>query len=336
MPLRASATKSEKMLTFLRGLCGLGLGIAAVALNAQPFPSKPLRIVVPFAPGGSTDIVARILADKLAGPLGQPVLVENRAGAAGNIGAEAVARSAPDGTTLLMATTGVMAVNNALYKNLGYDAAKDFEPVSFTTSITNVLAVPTDLPAKTLPELVALAKKQPLSFASSGAGSSTHLSAELFRSLAGIELLHIPYKGSGQALADLMAGRVSMIFDNMPSALPYIRGGKLRGLAVTGSKRSSAAPELPTVSEAGAQFGLAGYESLSWSGIAAPAGTPRDAILRLNREIAAVLALTEVRQKLAEQGADPVGGPPEAFAEHIRAERDKWGRLVRERGITVN
>ncbi len=308
------------------------LALSCSFAQGQPFPSKPLRIVVPFAPGGSTDIVARILADRLAGPLGQSVVVENRAGAAGNIGAEAVAKSPPDGYTLLMATTGVMAINNALYKTMTYDAAKDLEPVSFTTSITNVLAVPLDLPAKSVPELIALARARPLSFASSGAGSSTHLSAELFRSMAGIDVLHVPYKGSGQALTDLMAGRVSMIFDNMPSALPYIRGGKLRGLAVTGSKRSAATPELPTISEAG----VPGYESLSWSGIAVPAGTPRDAILRLNREISAVLAMSDVKQKLAEQGADPIGGAPEVFAEHIRKERDKWGRLIRERAITVN
>src|SRR3954468_18395205 len=284
----------DRSFKFFRGLIGICVALAAYAAYGQPFPSKPLRIVVPFAPGGSTDIVARILADKLAAPLGQAVVVENRAGAAGSLGSQAVAKATPDGYTLLMATTGVMAINNALYKNMTYDAAKDLEPVSFTTSITNVLAVPVDLPAKNVTELVALAKSKPLSFASSGAGSSTHLSAELFRSMAGIELLHIPYKGSGQALTDLMAGRVSMIFDNMPSALPYIRGGKLRGLAVTGVKRSAAMPELPTVSEAGANLGLGGYESLSWSGIAVPAGTPREAILRLNREITAVLALSDV------------------------------------------
>ena len=303
-------------------------------VHAQSFPSKPLRIIVPFAPGGSTDIVARILADKLSSPLGQSVVVENRAGAAGNIGAEAVAKSPPDGYTLLMATTGVMAINNSLYKNMTYDAAKDLEPVSFTTSITNVLAVPVDLPAKNVAELVALAKAQPgkLSFASSGAGSSTHLSAELFKSMANIEVLHIPYKGSGQALIDLMAGRVSMIFDNMPSALPYIRGGKLRGLGVTGSKRSAAMPELPTISESG----ISGYESLSWSGIAVPSGTPKDVVQRLNREIGGVLSLGDVRQKLAEQGADPIGGAPEVFVEHVRVEREKWGRLIRERNITVN
>ena len=322
------------MLPFMRFVCGLLLAFVALAAQAQPYPSKPLRIVVPFAPGGSTDIVARILAERLAGPLGQPVTVENRAGAAGNIGGEAVARSAPDGYTLLMATTGVMAINNALYKSMTYDAAKDLEPVVFTTSITNVLSVPPEIPAKSVTELVALAKAQPgrLSFASSGAGSSTHLSGELFKSMAGIDVLHVPYKGSGQALVDLMAGRVSMIFDNMPSVLPYIRGGKLRGLAVTGAKRSAAMPELPTIAEAG----VPGYESLSWSGIAVAAGTPADIVQRLNREVGSVLAVSDVRQKLTELGAEPVGGPPEAFAAHVRSEREKWGRLVRERNITVN
>lgn len=326
------------MLPLTRTACGLLAGLALVVsapFASAQYPSKPLRIIVPFAPGGSTDIVARVLADKLAAPLGQSVVVENRAGAAGNIGAEAVAKAAPDGYTLLMATTGVMAINNALYKNMAYDAAKDLEPVAFTTSITNVLTVPLDLPARNVAELVALAKAQPgkLSFASSGAGSSTHLSGELFKSMAGIDVLHIPYKGSGQALVDLIAGRVSMIFDNMPSVLPYIRGAKLRGLAVTGSKRSAAMPELPTIAETP---GLAGYESLSWSGIAVPAGTPRDIVMRLNREIGSVLAAADVRQKLTELGADPVGGSPEAFAAHVRTERDKWSRLVRERNITVN
>ena len=326
------------MLTFAKVVTGLALGLFEVAAQAQVYPSKPLRIIVPFAPGGSTDIVARILADKLTTSLAQSVVVDNRAGAAGNIGAEAVAKAAPDGYTLLMATTGVMAINNALYRNMTYDAAKDLEPVSFTTSITNVLTVPLDIPAKSVAELIALAKAQPgkLSFASSGAGSSTHLSGELFKSMAGIDVLHIPYKGSGQALIDLMAGRASMIFDNMPSVLPHIRGGKLRGLAVTGTKRSAAMPELPTIAEAGAHLGLSGYESLSWSGIAIPAGTPREIVLRLSREIGSVLAMADVKQKLTELGADPVGGSPEVFAEHVRKERDKWSRLIRERSIVVN
>src|SRR5690349_19503983 len=307
----------------------------SVSSEAQDkYPQKTIKIVVPFAPGGSTDIFARLVGEKLAQSLGQPVIIENRAGASGNIGADAVAKSPADGYTRLMPTTGVMAINNALFKNLPYDAAKDLEPVVFIASITNVLAVPNDLPAKNVAELVALAKKEPgkLTFASSGAGSSTHLSAELFKSMAGIDVVHIPFKGSGQALIDVVAGRVSMIFDNMPSALPHIKGGKLHALGVTGLKRSPALPEVPTISEAG----VAGYDSLSWSGFAVPAGTPRDIVLRLNRETASVLAAADMKQKLAEQGADAVGGPPEAFAEHVRREREKWVRLVRERNIIVN
>ena len=309
------------------------LALAAGA-SAQAWPSKGLRIVVPFAPGGSTDIVARLVGERLSTAVGQPVVIENRAGAGGNIGADAVAKSAPDGYTLLMATTGVMAINNTLYKSMPYDAAKDLLPVVYAASITNVLAVPPELPAKTVAELVALAKKDPgkLSFASSGAGSSTHLSGELFRLLSGVTLVHVPLKGSGQALVAVMAGRVSMIFDNMPSAIPHIKVGKLRALGVTTSKRSSALPEVPTIAEAG----VAGYESLSWSGFAVPAGTPRDVVLRLNREINGILARDDMKAKLAEQGADAVGGPPEAFDTHIRAEREKWGRVVRTAGITVD
>src|SRR5882672_2601695 len=315
---------------FVVVLCAFSIGV-----NAQDrYPLRPLRIIVPFAPGGSTDIFARLVAERLTVSLGQPVVVENRAGASGNIGAEAVAKAAPDGYTLLMATTGVMAINNALFRNLAYDAAKDFEPVIFIASITNVLAVPNDLPAKNVAELVALAKRDPgkLTFASSGAGSSTHLSAELFKSMAGVDIVHVPFKGSGQALIDVVAGRVSMIFDNMPSALPHIKGGKLRALGVTGSKRSGALPDVPTIAEAG----VPGYESLSWSGFALPSGAPREVVQRLNRETNAVLATADMKQKLAEQGADAVGGLPEAFAKHVRAEREKWGRLVQERGIVVN
>ncbi len=315
------------------------LALLSLAGNAQErYPAKPLRIIVPFAPGGSTDIFARLVGERLSVALAQPVVIENRAGASGNIGADAVAKSAPDGYTLLMATTGVMAINNALFKSMAYDAAKDFEPVIFIASITNVLAVPNDLPAKSVAELVALSKKNPgqLTFASSGAGSSTHLSAELFKSMAAIDMVHVPFKGSGQALIDVIAGRVSMIVDNMPSALPHIKAGKLRALGVTGSRRSGALPEVPTIAEAGAEVGLRGYESLSWSGFAVPMGTPRDVIQRLNRETALILLAPEMRQKLAEQGADAIGGPPEAFAEHVRREREKWGKLVRERNIVVN
>jgi tripartite-type tricarboxylate transporter receptor subunit TctC len=313
-------------------LLALLLALVVCPVSAQ-YPNKPLRLIVPFAPGGSTDIFARLIAERAQAPLGQPVVVENRAGAAGNIGAEAVARSAPDGYTLLMATTGVMAINNALYKNMTYDAAKDLEPVIFVASITNVLIVPPDFPAKSVAELIAAAKKEPgkLSFASSGAGSSTHMSAELFKSMSGTDILHVPYKGSGQALPDLMSGRVSMMFENAPGAVSHIKAGKVRALAVTGLKRSPALPELPTVAET-----VAGYESLSWSGIAVPAGTPKPIIEKLNKDLNAVLAAPEMRQKLAEQGAEHVGGQPEAFARHIRAEREKWSRLIRTNNITVN
>jgi tripartite-type tricarboxylate transporter receptor subunit TctC len=245
-----------------------------------------------------------------------------------------VARSAPDGYTLLMVTTGVMAINNAMYRNMTYDAAKDFEPVVFVASITNVLIVSPEFPAASVAELIALAKSQPgrLSFASSGAGSSTHMSAELFKSMSQTEILHIPYKGSGQALPDLMSGRVSMMFENMPGAVSHIKAGKVRALAVTGLRRSAAMPELPTIAESG----VAGYESLSWSGIALPAGAPRAVVERLNRDINAILASPDMRQKLAEQGADAMGGPPEAFGEHTRSEREKWSRLIRANNIVVN
>jgi tripartite-type tricarboxylate transporter receptor subunit TctC len=309
------------------------LALVASAAFAQ-YPAKPLRLIVPFAPGGSTDIFARLIAERAQGPLGQPVVVENRAGAVGNIGAEAVVRSAPDGYTLLMATTGVMAINNALYKSMTYDAAKDLEPVLYVASITNVLIVPPDFAARSVAELVAMAKKEPgrLSFASSGAGASTHMSAELFKSMTGTDILHVPYKGSGPALPDLMAGRVHMMFENAPGAMPHIRAGKLRALAQTGVKRSASLPDIPTVAEAG----VPGYESLSWSGIAVPAGTPRAVVERLNKDLNSVLATAEMRQKLAEQGAETIGGPPEAFTQHVRAEREKWSRLIREKNIVVN
>ena len=302
--------------------------------NAQTWPSKPMRIIVPFAPGGSTDIFARLLGERMSAALGQPVVVDNRAGAAGNIGADAVAKSAPDGYTLLMATTGVMAINQALYKNMSYDAAKELDPVVFVASITNVLIVSAESTLKSAADVLAMAKQSPgkLSFASSGAGSSTHMSAELFKTMAGVDLLHVPYKGSGPAMLDLIAGRVSLMFENMPGAVPHMKAGRVRALAQTGQKRSPALPEIPTLAEAGVK----GYESLSWSGIALPAGAPKDVMARLNREINAILAQAEMRQKLAEQGAEAVGGSPEAFAQHVRQERDKWAGVVRAAGIVVN
>ncbi|MET0680275.1 MAG: tripartite tricarboxylate transporter substrate binding protein [Burkholderiales bacterium] len=312
--------------------------IAALAIvtgaEAQGYPTKSLRIVVPFSPGGSTDIFARLIGERLSSALGQPVVIENRPGAAGNIGADAVAKAPPDGYTLLMATTGVMAINNALYKTMSYDAARDLEPVVFVASITNVLIVAADSPLKSVGGLIAAAKEAPgnLSFASSGAGSSTHMSGELFKAMGGVNLLHVPYKGSGPALPDVIAGRVSMMFENAPGAVPHIRSGKVRVLAQTGLKRAAALPDVPTVAESG----VPGYESLSWSGIALPAGPPREVVARLNREINAILVQPEMRQKFADQGAEPIGGPPEAFAEHVGREREKWSGVVRSANIVLD
>jgi len=323
----------------LRAVATIVMGLAtamqcSAEAHAQAYPSKPLRFIVPFAPAGSTDIFARLIGERLATALGQPVVIENRAGNGGNIGADVVAKSAPDGHTLLMATTGVMAINNALYRNMSFDAAKDLEPVIFIASITNALVVPVDSELKSVGDLLAAAKAAPgkLTFASSGSGASTHMSGELFKLMTGVDLLHVPYKGSGQAMPDLISGRVSMMFENMPGAVSYINAGKLRILAVTGLTRSAAMPQIPTVAESG----VPGYESLSWSGIAVAAGTPREVIARLNREVNAILASPDMRQKLAEQGADAVGGSPEAFAEHIRNEREKWARVIRTANIAVN
>ncbi len=309
----------------------LALGAAAAD---DDYPTRTVKIVVPFAPGGSTDVVARILADKLGVEFKQSFIVDNRAGASGNIGADLVAKSPPDGYTLLMGTTGVLSINGHLFKSLAFDPERDFAPVSYTSLITNILVVNPGVPARTVPELVRLAKANPgsLTFASSGSGSSTHLSGELFKALAAVDILHVPYKGSSQALIDVIGGQVTMLFDNAPSSLPFIEQGKLRALAVTSRKRLANLPEVPTIEEAG----IAGYESLSWSGIVAPAGTPRAVILRLNAAIDRILATEEVRKKLAALGVEPVGGSPEAFAAHVRAESDKWGKLVRTAGITVN
>ena len=310
-------------------------GVSAQATESvEAWPSKPVRIVVPFAAGGSTDVVARLLAEKLAVELKQPFVIDNKPGAGGNIGADAVAKAPADGYTLLMGTTGVLAINNYLYKNMSYDATRDLTPVSYTSLITNILVVPTSVPATTVPELVQLAKAKPgsLSFASSGAGSSTHLSAELFKAMAGVEIMHVPYRGSSQALTDVVAGQVTMLFDNAPSSIGFVQQGKLRALAVTSTKRLPQLPNVPTLDEAGVK----GYESLSWSGIVAPAATPRPIVMKLNQAIERVLKMEDVRQKFANLGVEPVGGPPEAFAQHVRTESEKWGRLIKSANITLN
>jgi len=310
------------------------LGLAApfsTAALAQAYPSKALRFVVPFAPAGSTDIFARLIGERLAIALGQPVVIENRAGNGGNIGADAVAKSPPDGHTLLMATTGVMAINNALYKSMSFDAAKDLEPVIFVASITNALVVPADSELKSVGDLLSTAKAAPgkLSFASSGAGSSTHMSGELFKLMSGVDLLHVPYKGSGQAMPDVISGRVSMMFENMPGAVSYINAGKLRILAVTGPTRNAAMPQVPTVAEAG----LVGFESIAGQGLFVPAGTPRDIVQKLNSEVNAIIKSPELTERWTQMGIDRVEQSPEQFASWLAKESDQWAVLIRTHGI---
>ena len=308
--------------------------VSLAAFAQDDYPNRPVKIIVPFAPGGSTDVVARILADRLGAELKQSFVVENKPGAGGNIGADAVAKANPDGYTLLMGTTGVLAINKYLYKEMPYDADRDLAPVSYTSLITNILVVNPQVPARSVQELVRLAKSDPgkLTYASSGAGSSTHLSAELFKSMAGVDVLHVPYKGSSQALTDVMAGQVTMLFDNAPSSMPFIEQNRLRAIAVTSTKRLPNLPDVPTLDEAGVK----GYESLSWSGIVAPAATPRRVIEKLNAALEKILRDPDVKQKFAALGVEPVGGPPEAFTRHIRAESEKWGRVVKAANITLN
>ena len=319
-------------------------GRAAVLLACLPtfafagpedtYPDKAVRIVVPFAAGGSTYVVARILAEKLQEQFKQPFVVDNRAGASGNIGAELVAKSPADGYTLLMGATGILSINDHLYGKLNYNAAKDFVPVSYATQNANILVVSPGMPATNVADLVQLAKTRPgaLSFASSGPGSSTHLSGELFKSMTGVNMLHVPYKGSSQALTDLLGGNVTMLFDNAPSSIGFVQQGKLKALAVTSRKRLPGLPNVPTLDEAGVK----GYESLSWSGVVAPAATPRAIVLKLNRAIDAILKSDDVKAKLLNLGVEPVGGSPEDFARLIQAEHDKWGKVIKTAQIKLN
>jgi tripartite-type tricarboxylate transporter receptor subunit TctC len=307
---------------------------AAAGAVAQTYPTQPIKIVVPFTAGGTTDILARTIGQKLGESLHQPVIVENRPGAGGNIGADVVAKSKPDGYTLVMGTIGTQSINASLYEKMPYDSARDFAPITLVAIVPNILMVHPSVPAKSVGELIQLAKSKPgvLNFASSSTGGSPHLSGEMFKQMTGVDIVHVPYKGSAPAITDLLGGQVSMMFDNMPSGLPHVKAGKLRALGVTSAKRSAAAPEIPTIAESG----VPGYEVDSWFGILAPAGTPREIVNKLNVEIVKILRMPEVKQRLAEQGAEPVGNTPEQFAEHIRKETIKWARVVKASGAKVD
>ena len=307
----------------------------AFAAAAQNFPNKPVRIVVPFPPGGGVDIVARVVGPKLAAQYGQQVIVENRSGAAGTIGTEYTARSAPDGYTWAICTLGNLAVNKHLYAKMAVDPLKDLAAVTQVVDVHFVMVAHPSLPAKTVPQLIALAKRLPagdITYSSSGAGGAPHLGGALFNRLAGVQLTHVPYKGSGPSFADLLGGHVSLTFDSMLQSLPYIRDKKLVALGVLGAKRAAALPDVPTIAEQGVK----GYELTNWFGLVVPAATPKDLIARVHGDFTKVLQEKEIREKIAGMGADVVANSPEDFAKFWRNESDKWARVIKEAKITVN
>ncbi len=310
----------------------LALGAAFVApmATAQNYPTRPIKIIVPATPGGAIDIIARSLAEKMTASLGQPVTVENKPGASNNLGTDFVAKSAPDGYTLVIVASS-HATNKHMFKALPYDPVKDFEPVAFTHVVPLLLTVHPSIPAKTVAELVTWIKANPdkAIYASSGPGSSLHMAAELFMSMTKTKMQHVPYKGSSAAHPDLLAGRTAMIFDPVPAIRGHVKAGSLRGIAVTTTNRSTAFPEIPTISESG----LTGYDASTWGGVLAPAGTPKDIVTRLNTAINAALKFDDVRTRLIGAGIEIQGGTPEQFGNVIKAEVDKWGRIVREAGI---
>ena len=310
-------------------LCATG---QAQAQAAGTYPSKPIHIVVTFTSGGAPDILARLIGDKLSTTWGQPVIVDNKPGAGGNIGADFVAKAAPDGYNLVLGTVGTHSINGALYKNMPYDMVKDFTPITLLASTPNMLVINNDVPAKNLNEFIALGKKEgKMTFASSGSGTSIHVSGELFKTMTGIDMQHIPYKGRASAIPDLLGGRVTMMFDNMPSSLPLVREGKLRALGVTSAKRSPAAPDIPTLAEAG----LPGFEAVSWFAMFAPANTPAPVVDKLQAEISKILKSPEVSKKLLDLGLEPSGSTPAELAAYQKNEIAKWSKVVKDSGAKV-
>lgn len=313
----------------------LGAGLlGGTSALAQAYPTKPVTIIVPFAAGGTTDILARIIGQALTAELGQSVVVDNRAGAGGNIGGQAAAKAAPDGHTLFMGTVGTHAINASLYKKMPFDPVKDFAPLTRVANVPNLLVANPAQPYKSVKDLIAYAKANPgkVNFGSSGNGSSIHLSGELFKSLAKVDMQHVPYKGSAPAVTDLLGNQIGIMFDNMPSAIQHVRSGKLVPLAVTTAKRSPELPNVPTIAEAG----VPGYEATSWFGMFAPAGTPAPVLAKLNAAIVKVLGQPDVKKKINEQGAEVYSETPEQFAAFIQAESVKWGKVVKESGASLD
>ena len=313
----------------------LGAGLlGGTSALAQAYPTKPVTIIVPFAAGGTTDILARIIGQALTAELGQSVVVDNRAGAGGNIGGQAAAKAAPDGHTLFMGTVGTHAINASLYKKMPFDPVKDFAPLTRVANVPNLLVANPAQPYKSVKDLIAYAKANPgkVNFGSSGNGSSIHLSGELFKSLAKVDMQHVPYKGSAPAVTDLLGNQIGIMFDNMPSAIQHVRSGKLVPLAVTTAKRSPELPNVPTIAEAG----VPGYEATSWFGMFAPAGTPAPVLAKLNAAIVKVLGQPDVKKKINEQGAEVYSETPEQFAAFIQTESVKWGKVVKESGASLD
>jgi len=321
-----------KLLRYLASSLLVCLPLVAAA-QAGDFPNKAIRLVVPFPPGGATDAAARLVAVKMSEHWGQPVLVDNRAGAGGNVGSDLVAKSPADGYTLVMGVTGSHAINTSLYSKMPYDPVADFVAISQVAVVPNVLVVHPSVPAKNLAELVALAKKEPgkLNYASLGNGTAAHLGMEMLKSDAGVDITHVPYKGSAPAVSDLLAGQVQMMVDGLPSALPHIKAGKLRAIALTSLRRSPSLPDLPTIAET-----YPGFYADAWSGLFAPKGTPQPVVDKLSAEVQRILKLPDVREKLAALGAEPVGSTQAEFTAHVKREIDKWAKVVKASGAKVD
>ncbi len=311
----------------------VSLAVISSAAAAADYPTKPIRIIVAYTPAGATDILARAIGQKMTESWGQPVIVENRPGAAGNIGTELAAKATPDGYTIIMGTAGTHGINPNLYRNLGWHPIRSFEPISLVAMVPNILVVNNSLPVKTVKELIAYAKANPgkLNYGSPGVGSTAHLSMELFKSMTGTDLNHIPYKGSAGVMADVMGGQIAVTIDNIPPYLPQVRAGKLRALAVSPAKRSPAAPDLPTIAEAG----VPGYDSGAWFGLLAPAHTPKFIVNKLSVETARILKLPDVAERLSALGAEPVGSTPEQFAALIKSENIKWAKVIKDAHVEL-
>jgi tripartite-type tricarboxylate transporter receptor subunit TctC len=317
----------------MRKLMAIAMFLLVGVVHADVFPTRPVTIVVPYAPGGSTDIVGRVMAEGAADILGQAVIIENVGGASGNIGTARVAKAAPDGYTLVQCAIATCAINSSLYSNLGFDVRRDFEPVFYIGGVANVLTVNNDVPVKSVQELVAYAKARPgrVTYGSSGVGSSTHLASAWFQTLAGLELVHVPYKGMGPAIVDLMGGHLTMLIDNEPSILPHIREGKVRALAVASAHRLATLPDVPTMEEAG----FKGFYVEPWFGFMAPKGTPPAVVQRLNEAFDAALRKPEIRQRLQAVGLEPVGGSPQRLVDQIQLETERWAKVIRDNKISA-